>query len=211
MSVLKFSARLGIVAAVILTGSLAAATLTLSGCDGTVSTASSTHVSGPDLQKRQQALVNSDHLIVPHTRVGPVRLGMGWDEVLATLGQPDWSYVNPGDTSKISTIMEYRSLNMDIRFDSSATPAVTSIVVRAYGPEGDRTSTNEAYWSTFSTPISTSFQTVEGIQLGSTSFDVSRKLGSYTSHGNVGMEFKELGLFFSITLDHRVWAIDIDR
>src|ERR1041384_2357686 len=47
--------------------------------------ASTSSVSTADLQKRQQAMAKSDLLIVPGQRVGPIRLGMGWDEVIATV------------------------------------------------------------------------------------------------------------------------------
>ena len=179
---------------------LAVTVLILSGCAST----SSRNVSAADLQKRQQALARSDLLIVPGNRIGPVRLGMAWDEVIAMLGKPDFSYINTGDPTKISTQLKYFSLNMEISFDTSATPSVTLIRVLAYGKHPFTFGT--VTWAEFE-PIETAFHTDEGIGLGASSFEVARKYGSYESNGMVAMDYKQLGLYFIVTKDHRIWSI----
>jgi hypothetical protein len=108
-----------------------------------------------DLQKRQQTLEQSDHLIVPGQRIGPVRLGMGMDELAATLGQPD-------SIQKRSGAWLYWSLDLVVAFDSSAAPAVAGVTNTTW--TGD--------------PPRALFKTAEGIGIGSSSFDVKRTYGS---------------------------------
>src|ERR1041384_1739129 len=93
--------------------------------------ASPSSVSTADLQKRQQAMAKSDLLIVPGQRVGRIRLGMGWGEGIATLGDPHCSYTNPGDPSKIDTQMKSLSLNLVLYFGTSAAPTIKQISVAA--------------------------------------------------------------------------------
>ncbi len=114
--------------------------------------------SAADLQKRQQAMAQSDQLIVPDQRIGPVRLGMGMDEVIAELGQPDFTdKVDGGHPS-----WRYWSLNLTVVFDRSSAPAV------------DWIETNT--WT--DSPLLTVFRTAEGLHIGSSSFDVKRAYGS---------------------------------
>jgi hypothetical protein len=181
------------------------------------SCASETSVSKSDLQKRQQALVTTDNLIVPGERVGPVRLGMAWDEVQDLLGKPDFSYVNTGDRLKIGTEMDYNSLNMEIYFNQSPTPRVTSIRVVAqlhnlsFSALGGTTTVKwgDTVWSMFD-PVVTAFRTKEGVGIGSTSFDVTRALGTYRYDSGIDMKFDSLGLLFLVTKDHRVWSIGVN-
>lgn len=172
------------------------------GCAST----SSNNASNADLQKRKQALANSDLLIVPGQRIGPVRLGMGWDEVIAALGEPDYSYTNTGDPLKIDTQMRYFSLNLQIFFTTSAAPTVNSIKVLVYPSNGRTLTFGSMTWADLE-PVTTAFKTAEGIGLGASSFDVARTYGTYEAVGMVGMNYKQPPLFFNVTKDHRVWAI----
>src|SRR5437899_716346 len=102
---------------------LVACALLLTGCAGS-------HASPEDMQKRQQALANSDRLIVRGERIGPVRLGMSTVEVLATLGEPDRrkNGIVLDNGSIYSVNWEYWSLNLDLTIDgNSPTPSVTML------------------------------------------------------------------------------------
>jgi len=156
------------------------------------------------------AQVQNDHLIVPGQRVGPIRLGMGMDEVLATLGKPAWSYINPGDYLKIDTEMNYPSLDLEIRFTAGATPTVKSITVTAYTKSSMLM--NRVTWSDIR-HFNNVFHTAQGFGLGSSSFEVARAYGSYDSNSTraVGnnMNYKNLGLYFLSTQDFRIYSISI--
>ncbi len=135
--------------------------------------------SAADLQKRQSAMAQSDHLIVPGQRIGPVRLGMGMDEVVAELGQPDFTEtVDEGHPS-----WRYWSLNLTVVFDRSSAPAV------------DWVETNT--WT--DSPLLTVFRTADGLHIGSSSFDVKRAYGSpeKDQHGYV-MEYDSRKIDFQI-------------
>lgn len=170
---------------------------------GCASTGSNS-VSGADVQKRQQALARSDLLIVPGQRVGPIRIGIGWDEVIATLGEPDFSYVNTGDPLKIETQMRYHSLNLEIVFGGSATPMVK--LMRVVARSTKQTYCQASNWAEME-PVTTAFKTAEGIGLGSSSFDVARTYGPYEAVGTVFMRYPQRNLGFTVTPDHRVCAI----
>jgi hypothetical protein len=184
----------------LLSAFFAIAGISFFGCAST----SSGNVSGADVQKRQQAVAKSDLVIVPGRRIGPVRLGMGWDEVIATLGEPDFSYTNTGDRSKIGTQMRYWSLNLEVFFDTSATPTVNSIRVVAYPSKS--MSFGSMTWADLE-PVKTAFKTSDGIGLGASSFDVARAYGTYQADGMVDMNYKQRGLYFLVTKDHRIWSI----
>jgi hypothetical protein len=185
--------------------SFAMAVFVLFGCAST----NRPGVSATDNQKRQQAVGKSDLLIVPGQRVGPISLDMAWDEVIAILGKPDFSYVNTGDRTKIGTQLRYWSINLEVFFDSSATPTVTSIRVLAYTPKPK--TFGSMTWPDFE-PIGAAFRTAEGIGLGDSSFDVARKYGSYQSDaGPLMMNYNERGLHFIVTKDHRLWSISIRK
>ena len=130
---------------------LGSSALFLAGC-------AASGASAADMQKRQQAMAQSDHLIVPRERIGPVRLGMGMDEVIAELGQPDFNGVMNGD----HPLWRYWSLNLTIGFDNSSAPAVYCVETNT--------------WT--DSPLLTLFNTTEGIHIGSSSFDVKRAYGS---------------------------------
>jgi hypothetical protein len=150
---------------------LAALALMLAGCDSI--SGSSNNVSAADMQKRQQALAASDLLIVPGGRIGPVRLGMGLDEVFAKLGQPD--YINPGTEDRLLQ-WQYWSLNLNVDFDNSAAPAVVEIA--------------NMDWT--NAPLLTIFRTDKGIGIGSTSFDVQRAYGRPSTSDEAVMIYEHL-------------------
>jgi len=179
------------------------AAVTLSGC------ATQSDVSDADMQMRQEAVAKTDHLIVPGQRVGPVRLGMGMDEVLATLGKPDWSYINPGDYTKIDTEMGYNSLDLLIYFTTGAAPTVSVIEVRANTKESMLV--GEIHWSDLM-PVNDVFKTNRGFGLGASSYDVSRAYGSYDSlpaAAGSNMLYKRIGLLFLVTQDFRIYTIQV--
>jgi len=180
--------------------------LTLAGCASTDSGVSRPSVSNAEMQKRIQAVAKTDHIIVPGQRVGPIRLGMAWDEVIATLGKPDWSYINDGDRTKNDTEMDYNSLDMEIRFDSTPTPAVTSIRILAHASV--EKTFGELVWSDFD-PVNNVFQTAQGIGLGTSSFQAARIYGTYKYSSFINMDYPSLGLYFTVTKDHRIWSITV--
>lgn len=183
----------GIAMLALLVGS---ASLLAAGC-----ATSGSNVSPADMQKRQQALANSDHLIVPGQRIGPIRLGMGMDEVVATLGQPDYA-----NTAYGWTTWKYVSLNMSISFPSGAAPGVNSVSAVAWNDSGK--TIGESTWADVN-PVTTVFQTANGIGLGSSTFDVKRGYASsnYTDGGGYSMDFTGLGIAFWSINDRRVTTI----
>jgi hypothetical protein len=154
-------------------------------------------------EKRRQTMAASDHLIVPGERIGPIRLGMGMDEVLETLGRPDSM-----QTRRDTYHWHYPDLNMQIDFDLGAAPSVRQISTSAYTDKPF--DTNTMSWSDLK-PVATVFHTDKGIQLGASSFDVKRAFSSYsyTDPGGVTMNFEHIGIRFAVMSDFRVWAISI--
>jgi len=162
--------------------------------------------SAQDQQQRQQAVTQYGNLIVPGVGIGPVKLGMGMDEVRARLGEPD-----SADTDSEGNVAawNYYSMNLRIGFTASATPSVNSV----------STSVNVIKPVTFGAqtwddgyPVQTVFQLDNGIKLGSTSFDVQRAFGDYSEPGGgagILMQYPN-GLFFRVTKhDHRVVFIEV--
>src|SRR5258708_651892 len=145
-----------------------------------------------DQRQRRLALATSDHLIVPGQRIGPIRLGMGMDEVVITLGKPD--HDNPGEGG---ASWEYSSLNMTILFSGGATPSVTSVLTKVNHQYSK--SFGGILWGVDQDPIYTVFQTSKGIGLGATSFDVRRAYSYSTYEGSeVSMHYRELGIDFVV-------------
>lgn len=184
-----------------------AAALMLTGC----ASGSGSSVSALDLQKRQQAFAAADHLIIPGGRIGPIRLGMGMDEVTATLGKPDYAF--PIQTEGSERIFGYEwkyfSLNIRITFSSDSAPSVTTVETIAWSD------TNREYgkqtWADFR-PITTIFQTANGLGLGASSFDIKRAYSSfnYRDVEGIGMIYENLGISFSLEPGtHRIWAIQV--
>jgi hypothetical protein len=160
-------------------------------------------VSAADREKRRQVMAASDHLIVPGERIGPIRLGMGMDQVLETLGRPDSTH-----TTRDSYHWHYSDLNMQLDFDLGAAPSVRQVETGGYTDKP--IDTNTMVWSDLK-PVTTVFHTDNGIQLGASSFDVKRAFSSYsyTDPGGVIMNFEHLGIRFGVTSDFRVWAISV--
>jgi hypothetical protein len=153
-----------------------------------------------------QVLAGSDHMIVPGQRVGPVRIGMGWDEVLQLMGQPDWSHTKIGNNPmEVDTQLRYG--NMTIYFNTSATPKVYNIGLDANCRPNVQF--GNMVWSYCRlSDVFASFKTSEGIGLGATSFEVSRALGDYTDPGGSGIMMRYSQIVFTITRDHRVWHLN---
>jgi len=160
-------------------------------------------VPAADREKRRQAMATSDHLIVPGERIGPIRLGMGMDEVLATLGRPDSM-----ETTRDSYQWYYPDLNMQIDLFLGAAPSVRQVETGAYTYQP--IDTNTMTWSDLK-PVTTVFHTDNGIQLGVSSFDVKRAYSSYsyTDPGGIMMNYEHIGIRFGVTSDFRVWAISV--
>jgi len=184
-----------------ITLSLAAVlTMMLAGC----ASGSGGSVFVADQQQRRLALATSDHLIVPGRRIGPIRLGMGMDEVVITLGKPD--YDNPGEGG---ASWVYSSLNMTILFSGGAAPSVTSVLTMVNHQHSK--SFGDILWGVDQDPIYTVFQTSKGIGLGATSLDVRRAYSYSTYEGSeVNMHYRELGIHFIATTDHRIWIIRVN-
>lgn len=157
------------------------------------------------LQQRQAAMEQSDHLIVPGQRIGPIRIGMGMDEVEAILGKHDGGR---GAMYGQGALWTYVSLNLQVGFDNSSAPSVTYITTSTWPKEAVNFGTQrfaEDY------PVATVFQLSSGIGLGATSFEVKRAYGSgYKDPGNEGlmMDYDNMGLSFRVTQEeHRVVEI----
>jgi hypothetical protein len=163
--------------------------------------------SGPSpevLQQRQQAVAKYGTRIVPGVSIGPVRLGMGLDEVQALLGDPDGKTLNSDGADMVWYV---NSLNLVISFTPTATPTVSAVTTWAYA-NSDMTMGQMTWADTV--PVQTEFTLPSGIKLGATSYDVERAYGSYTSTaGSIVMEYDRLGLSFVVTKDHRVMDISV--
>jgi hypothetical protein len=187
---------------------IAAVTLMLAGCDSI--SGSGGGASAADQQKRQQAMASSDHLIVPGERIGPIRLGMGMDEVAATLGQPDVAY--KPFTGHDFVTWNYLSLNLIVNFSEGAAPTVTSIKTTAWSRSGQALPLASSTWADFN-PINAVFQTANGVELGSTSFEAARAYSSYSYQQDsysTEMNFNKLGIQFVIEqADHKITCISI--
>jgi len=156
-----------------------------------------------DAAKQQAAIQNTT--IIPGQSIGPIRLGMGMDEVQSLLGKP-FSWTNADNIS--GATWRYPDLNLSISFDSLAAPSVTFIQAVAFPRK--RGTLGTLYWKGI-LPVKVAFQTANGISLGSSAFDVKRAYASYGYEDTEGilMTYKSLGLRFSTTMDHVVWAIGV--
>jgi len=168
-------------------------------------------LSSPASAKKHNAPVDSsrvtspDNHIIPYQRIGAIRLGMGMDEVQSMLGKATgWTNA---DTISGAT-WNYGDLNLQISFDKGAAPVVTSIRTVAWSRKPG--TLGNLYWKGIE-PVKVIFQTIDGITLGSSAFDVRRAYSNYGYEDVQGfsMNYKSLGLSFSITRDHMVWAIGI--
>lgn len=161
-------------------------------------------VSADDMQKRQQALANSDRLIVPGQRIGPIRLGMYMNQVADILGQPDHSWNQYGNQ-----VWQYNSLNLSIVFNTAAAPSVYSVSTTAFNDTGK--SIGQSTWAD-ENPVMTFFQTSNGVKLGSTSYDVMNNYGSYgLKDEQYVMRYNQLGITFWLLSDHRINLILVSQ
>ena len=162
------------------------------------------------LAQRASALSRYGTAIVPGESIGPIRLGMGMDEVQALLGKPDgWSH-NPNG---IVDVWRYFSMNLGIGFTATATPTVNSVWTEVYTKSDDVTFGDQTWDDGY--PVQTVYKTSNGIQLGSTSFDVQRAYGSdYVDRAGdaLMMDYRSYGLSFRVTRsDKRVVSIAVSR
>jgi len=158
-------------------------------------------------------VTSPDNPIIPYQRIGAIRLGMGMDEVQSVLGKPSgWTFL-PGSKSKgISDAYSwsYADQNLQISFDRGAAPIVSGIATLAWSRK--RKTFGNLYWKDIN-PAKVIFQTAEGITLGSSAFEVRRAYSNYGYDDTEGilMNYKSLGLSFTTTVDHIVWAISINQ
>lgn len=159
-------------------------------------------ISAADVAKQQAALQNTT--IIPGRSVGPIRLGMGMDEVQNMLGKP-YGWTNADNIS--GATWRYPDLNLQISFDRGAAPVVTGVQAVAFSRK--RGTLGNLYWKGI-LPVKIPFQTGNGITLGSSAFDVRRAYSNqFWDTGGIIMDYRSLGLTFSTTMDHVVWAIGV--
>lgn len=146
-----------------------------------------------------------DNLIVPFRRIGAVRLGMGMDEVRAMLGNPS-GRIRADNIS--GGTWYYEALNLTVNFDRGAAPIVTSVSTIGWGRKSKKL--GNLFWKDIQ-PVKVNFQTAEGIGIGASAFDVRRAYSNYGYQDEAGlfMRYESLGLTFSVTVDHVIYAIGI--
>ncbi len=98
-------------------------------------------LSAADTAKRQAAIQNTT--IIPGRSIGPIRLGMGMDEVYSVLGQPDFHYTESSPAYSATT-WNYVSINLGITFNTGAAPSVTGIDAAAWTHGAHRM--GDVYW-----------------------------------------------------------------
>jgi hypothetical protein len=166
--------------------------------------------SAADASKRQAAARNTT--IIPGRSIGPIRLGMGMDEVQSMLGKPSaWKYLPQGGKSvSEASSWFYDDLNLEVFFSSGAAPMVTAIRTAGW-PHKRIKSGNFA--SKDIDPVKVRFQTTDGITVGSSAFDVKHAYSDYGRDGQQGqfMSYTSLGLSFDITSDHIVYGISVSK
>jgi hypothetical protein len=161
-------------------------------------------LSAADLQKRQAVMASADHEIVPGRRIGPIRLGMGQDQVLEILGQPDYDI--PGNRAFYPRY-QYISLNLCVSFSGGSTPAV--IVIDAQGWTGGHKTLGDTYWKQIER-VEMNWSTGTGVKLGSSSFDVKRAFSAHEfDDSRYSMLYRNLGISFTLTEDRVVDTISV--
>jgi hypothetical protein len=85
---------------------------------------------------------------------------------------------------------------------------VTSLQAVAWNDTGK--TLGQSTWADVD-PITTVFQTANGIGLGATSYEVSRAYSGYgyQDMGGYGMNYKQLGVYFGLQSDRRVTTISV--
>jgi len=147
--------------------------------------------SAADAEKRQAAMQNT--AIIPGQSIGPILLGkpFGWTNA-DNISGATWRYPDQ---------------NLSISFDRGAAPTVTAVAATAFPRK--RGTLGNLYWKGI-LPVKVAFQTADGITLGSSAFDVRRAYGNqFKDWSGIVMGYNSLGLTFSITMDHVVWAIGV--
>ena len=162
-------------------------------------------VSAADMQKRQAVVASADHEIVPGSRIGPIRLGMGQDQVLDILGQPD--YAIPADRANYPRF-QYISLNLCVSFSGGSTPSVVEIDAQGWTNGGNKT-LGDTYWKQIER-VDMNWSTRTGVKLGSNSFDVKRAYSGYGfDDSRYSMLYRNLGVIFILTADYMVDEISV--
>src|SRR5262249_37330509 len=151
------------------------------GCETADHRYTSHAVPAADAQRREE-VIKSNRLIVPGERIGPIRLGMGMDEVRAVLGQPDETFSGEPDPEIVgdtwAPMWHYKSISLLIWFSGDAAPIATSIATVARSGEGFKP---KVY-----------FRAAEGVQIGTSSYDVKRAYGTPLESGPDYMRYEPL-------------------
>ena len=164
----------------------------------------SSKISAADQAKRQAAAQNT--LVVPGRSIGPISLGMGMDQVVSVLGQPDFNYTqNAGATW---TTWKYISINLIITFGPGAAPSVTSIAAAGWTHGAQRM--GDISWAKNVEAPSVYYATNAGVTLGTSSFAAIRDYAGQAYEDNtVWITFKQLGLSLNISTDHVVYGLTV--
>jgi hypothetical protein len=131
---------------------------------------------------------------------------MGMDQVVATLGQPDYVVESPPHTGM--QLWKYDNLNLGIFcFGKSAAPSVTMVETIAWNNTGKNL--GQSTWADV-IPVATVFQTNNGIGLGASTYDVRRAYNGYGYQDNgYFMNYTQLGVSFSMQSDRRISVISV--
>ncbi len=162
-----------------------------------------------DERRQQQALAESDTRIVPGERIGPIKLGMASSEIVSALGTPDNynKHIN-GDGSVFDTWMWYKSLGLVITYPAAAVERAKYVSYEAEFRNHNMTFGQVGYNDLV--PVKQRFATEEGVTIGSSSYEIERLLGgNYKSPSSIQMLYDSLGLYITLTNDHRAWKIQI--
>ena len=128
------------------------------------------------------AILNSDKLIVPGERIGPIHLGMTPGQVIDLLGKPTYVTTYPaGPHGGTIEWWKYPELNLDLWYDDTLTPRVERVGAVRYTD----------------TPVRIYWQTDKGITFGSSTYQVEEAYGNYVPAG-LGMAYPKIGLQFDV-------------
>jgi hypothetical protein len=133
------------------------------------------------------AAAQSDTLIVPGERIGPIRLGMLPGDVVRALGQP----------SKINTY-PHGGIEYDYRYDDKYFFVTFSAVPET---EADQIGTSDPRYATR-----------EGIRIGSSGVDVVRAYGRNYNKSSVNTVcYAELGIWFLLSPQNNIRRLSVQR
>jgi len=163
-----------------------------------------------DKAKRQALLANPSNLqILPGVGAGQILLGEGQDQVLDYIGQPDYSW-DQNFQGHRSTTWNYYDLNLQIVFDdNTAAPYVYSVSLVAW-QKGNHT-LGEIYWDKNVETPQVNWATLDGIGLGTTSFDLIRKHPDPSLNNTLIIQYSGDGMSYVTSVDHRITTITVLR